>query len=393
MASHNAAGQMLGYLYQVRYALNLLMESEESGYQISIEKFDDIAFDRDGTPVQLIQAKHHTNPASLTDSSTDLWRTLNVWFDAITDDYSLLDHTDFVIITTAEVPDGSAAELIQNRKYQEAFDKLKDATKDSKSQTNLRFYGKFKNIDDSILLRLVKRIRIISSSSDIVDVEKDIQKQIRYSCKPEHVPLATERIEGWWFHECIKALSSTDPTITTQSQLQAKVYEITRQYGDDNLPIEFWDLDAVEEAELDPKDRVFLEQLRLLQYQSATLRLALRDFYRASMQRSSWLRQGLVYVNELDTYEHRLKDAWEHAFTQMQEDLEDYGTLTEQEKIKAGKKLYSRVMDQDIRIRQGVNASYVMQGTYHHLANSLTIGWHIDFFEKLKHLLEGAGQE
>lgn len=28
MGSHNAAGQMLGYLYQVRYALNLLLENE-----------------------------------------------------------------------------------------------------------------------------------------------------------------------------------------------------------------------------------------------------------------------------------------------------------------------------------------------------------------------------
>lgn len=393
MASHNAAGQMLGYMYQVRYALNLLMESEEPNYQISIEKFDDIAFDRDGTPVQLIQAKHHTNPASLTDSSTDLWRTLNVWFDAITKDIALLDCTDFVIITTAETPEGSAAELIQNKSYQAAFEKLKAVAEDSNNQTNLRFYDKFKYINDANLLRLVKRIRIISSSSRIDNVEKDIQKQIRYSCKPEHVPFATERIEGWWFQECINALCSPDPIITTQRQLQAKVYEITRQYGDDNLPIEFWDLDEVEEAALDPKDRVFLEQLRLLQYQNRTLRLALQDYYKASMQRSSWLRKGLVYANELDTYEHRLEDAWEHAFALMQEDLEEYDTPTEREKIKAGKKLYSRVMGQDIRIRQGVNASYVMQGTYHHLANSLTIGWHVDFFEKLKHVLEGVDRE
>ena len=112
MVSHNAAGQMLGYLYQVRYALNLLMSSDDPSYQISIEKFDDIAFDKEGTPVQLIQAKHHTTPASLTDVSTDLWRTLNVWFDAISADISLLDHTDFVIITTAGVPANSAAEAI-----------------------------------------------------------------------------------------------------------------------------------------------------------------------------------------------------------------------------------------------------------------------------------------
>lgn len=393
MANHNAASQMLGYLYQVRYALNLLLESNDPSYQISMEKFDDIAFDRDGTPFQLIQAKHHTTPASLTDTSADLWRTLNVWVDAITNDFSLLDHTDFVIITTAAAPDNSIAKLIQQQEYQEAFEKLKEITENSSNKTNLHFYERINKIGNSALLRLVKRIRIISSASDISDVERDIQKQIRFACKPEHVPLATERIEGWWFQECIKALTSTNPVITTYRQLHEKVYEITRQYGNDNLPIEFWDLDEVEEAELDPKDRVFLEQLRLLQYQSRTLRLALLDYYKASKQRSSWLRQGLVYVNELETYEHQLKDAWEHAFAAMEEDLKDYGNPTELEKIKAGKALYNRMMDQDIRIRQGVKAAYVMHGTYHHLANSLKIGWHVDFFEKLKHLLKGAGQQ
>ena len=390
MATHNAPGQMLGYLYQVCFSLNLLMESNDPSYQISLEKFDDIAFDKDGTPIQLIQTKHHTTPASLADSSTDLWRTLKAWLDAITNDYSLLDHTDFVIITTATAPEDSAAKLIQQESYRDALQRLKAVANTSKNQTNSPFYKKFNSFDDSVLLRLIKRIKIVSSASNIDELEKRIQKQIRIACKPEHTSMATERIEGWWLQECIKALCSPDPTITTQRQLHAKVYEITRQYGDDNLPIEFWELGKVEEAELAPKDRIFLEQLRLIQYKNKTLRIALQDYYRASVQRSSWLRQGLVYVDELDTYEHRLKDAWEHAFADMEEDLEDYGNPTEEEKIKAGKDLYRRVMDKDIRIRSGVNAGYVMQGTYHHLANKLKIGWHVDFFEKLKHLLEGV---
>ena len=151
-------------------------------------------------------------------------------------------------------------------------------------------------------------------------------------------------------------------------------------------------MNEVEESELVPKERIFLDQLRLLQYQNRTLRLAIQDYYRASMQRSSWLRQGLVYANELDTYEHRLKDAWDHAFAEMEEDLALYGVPNEEEKVKAGRALYRKISDKDIRIRPNVNEPYVKQGTYHHLANSLTIGWHIDFFEKLKHLLEGADQ-
>ena len=84
MSNHQASEQMLGYLYQVRYALALLLENENADFQISIEKFDDIAFSQDGLPKELIQLKHHVRQhGDLTDGSTDLWRTLKVWIDII----------------------------------------------------------------------------------------------------------------------------------------------------------------------------------------------------------------------------------------------------------------------------------------------------------------------
>lgn len=56
MPNHQAFEQMLGYLYQVRYALYLLLRNRELDCQISIEKFDDVAFSNDDIPIQLIQA-------------------------------------------------------------------------------------------------------------------------------------------------------------------------------------------------------------------------------------------------------------------------------------------------------------------------------------------------
>ena len=61
MANHQAAEQMIGYLYQIRYALFLLLDNDNTGYQVSIDKFDDVAFDDNGTPKELIQLKHHIN--------------------------------------------------------------------------------------------------------------------------------------------------------------------------------------------------------------------------------------------------------------------------------------------------------------------------------------------
>ena len=102
MPNHQASEQMLGYLYQVRYALYLLLRNREPECQMSIEKFDDVAFSNDDTPIQLIQLKHHVqHQGSLTDASTDLWRTLKVWLDIVTKSPDILNETSYLIITTS----------------------------------------------------------------------------------------------------------------------------------------------------------------------------------------------------------------------------------------------------------------------------------------------------
>lgn len=75
-----------------------------------------------------------------------------------------------------------------------------------------------------------------------------------------------------------------------------------------------------------------------------------------------------------------------HAFGEMQDDLAEIKSLTEEEKAKAGRKLLSDI-EKDIRIRPKCEEAFVMRGSYHMLANKLKVGWHVDFFERLKGLL------
>ena len=130
MSSHDASEQMLGYLYQVRYALALLLKNDNPNYQISIEKFDDVAFVENDIPKQLIQVKHHVKKyGDLTDMSTDLWRTLKVWIDIIIKSPNLVDDTDFLIITTADAPNNTAAYYLKeniNRDVDKAYGILKN---------------------------------------------------------------------------------------------------------------------------------------------------------------------------------------------------------------------------------------------------------------------------
>lgn len=127
--------------------------------------------------------------------------------------------------------------------------------------------------------------------------------------------------------------------------------------------------------------------MKLISLGNRRMQTALRDYYRAFRQRANWVRNDLLYVNELENYEQRLIDEWEHSFGAMEDDLAACVGLTEDEKIKEGRRLFSDIEKSDIRIRPKCQEAFVMRGSYHILANQLKVGWHIDFYERLKELL------
>ena len=391
MPNHQASEQMLGYLYQVRYALALLLENDNSDCQISIEKFDDVAFSKDDIPIQLIQLKHHIqHQGNLADASTDMWRTIKVWLDAISETPDILDGTNFLIITTATAPIDSAAFLLKkdsNRNPDTAYQKLKTVCFSSVNQAHQRYYDAFREAGEDTVKQLIRQIYIIDCASNIIDVEKDILKHIRYSCIPKHQKMIYERLEGWWFKKAIDALCCDTTVFVNQNQVRSFIVSVSQEYADDNLPIDILDIDDLQESNFSANEKIFHEQLKLICLGNHRMQLALRDYYRAFRQRASWVRNDLLYVNELGQYEQRLIDEWEHAFAAMEETLSETNNATEEEKAKEGRQLFSDIEKKDIRIRPKCQEAFIMRGSYHILANQLKIGWHVDFFDRLKQLL------
>lgn len=391
MSNHHATEQMLGYLYQIRYALALLLKNDNPDYQISIEKFDDVAFDKDGYPVQLIQLKHHIKQkGNLTDSSVDLWRTIKAWIDSLLQKPELLDRTEFLIITTAIAPENSAAWYLKqnNRDVNTVYTKLKTICGQSQNTAHKKYYEAFLDADQMMIKKLIEHIYIIDGASNIVDVEKIIKKQIRYSCIPKYENFVCERLEGWWYKKAIEALCSDEPIFVTQNQVRSFIVSVSQEYSDENLPIEdLYDIETLQENVLSESEKIFYEQLKLICLGSRRMQTALRDYYRAFKQRASWVRNDLLYVNELEKYEKCLIDEWDHVFAEMQDNLAEIKSITEEEKSRAGRKLLSDIEKRDIRIRPKCQEAFVMRGSYHILANKLQVGWHIDFFERLKCLL------
>ena len=393
MGKHEASEQMLGYVYQIRYALYMILSAQDDKSQICIEKFDDISIGSSEIPEIMAQLKHHTTvKGDLSDAGADLWRTLKVWIDYIESDYKLLEKTKFLIITTSMATPNSIAwylRLDDNRNENLANIRLHEIAENSTNKAQKAYYEAFLKLSNEHIDKLLSKIVILDLEVNVEDVEQKIREEIRYSCLPKYENAVFERIEGWWLKQSIQALLSEEPVFTNQSQVRTKLVSLGQEYTEDNLPIDIEEIEDISIESLSEQDKVFFEQLKLINMRSARMQFAIRDYYKAYKQRSNWIRDELIYVNELDAYEKRLISEWEYSFAEMQEFLEDYGdTITEKVKVSNGNDLFKFVQGKDLRIRDKCSEPFVMRGSYHILSNQLKVGWHTDFFERLKYLLE-----
>ena len=382
----------MGYLHQVRYALVLLLRAPNAESNISIEKLDDIAFEEDGEAVELLQTKHHvTHTGSLTDFSIDLWKTLRVWAVSARSGIFDLDSVILSLVTTASAPGDSAAAQLRSdrgRNTAAAIDKLRKAGEASTNATVKQAFAEFQALAPVEQERLLACIRVLDNAPDIIEARQLLEDRLRYSTRQQFLSGLCDRLEGWWFSRAVEHLRN--PTLIKgipQRLVQVQINDLAEQFRRDNLPNDFPFPLEVDESNLSSDERVFVEQLKLVLVSNERIKRAISDYYRAFQQRSKWVREDLLLDRELDIYETRLITEWEEHFLRMKEDLTEQANHAE-----TGRRLYNNVIDmpRHIPIRPAFPDPFVMRGSFHILANSLKIGWHPQFRERLAHALEIA---
>lgn len=384
-ATHSAAQSAAGYLYQARLALAeaLRYAYVDSGTEIAVEKLDDVSFERDGSPLELLQTKHHLKKTGdLTDGSVDLWKTLRVWAKAAKTDPSLPGRTRFVLITTAQAPVDSAAWYLKagdagGRDPAKAEAMLMTAAEASKNASLGKAIAAFTALTPEMRKALVAAVEIIDGAPLIASVETLIEDRMRMIAPRGKGALAREQLEGWWWPRICGALQAETPGTIPVLELEQKLDDIRDSLKRDALPFDMEYVDPPQE-ELDTLDEMrFVRQLQSIGISATRLQYAKRDFYRASVQRSQWARQNLLFDGEVKRFEKTLIEEWQPRFAQMcdalAEGCED-ATLRD-----AGQKIYSWVETAArFPIRTAVSR-FLNVGSYHILADDLRVGWHRNY--------------
>ncbi|MFE4615791.1 MULTISPECIES: ABC-three component system protein [Streptomyces] len=390
MADYSANESMLGYLYQARYALHAALSRMQSGSNASvrIEQLDDVSFDAPGTPTELLQLKYHTDVSTtIPNASADIWKTLRVWLDlAAGHSFARENATTRYLITTGRAVTGSAAYYLRSRDRDpsKALEILTKTAKTSKNEKQQDAYEMFLKLKSEERLALTSTMIVIDSEPLIEDLEVELQKKLYFAASSDRRPAFLRRLEGWWFQRCVQHLRDVTTPPITVSEIQEELELIREEFRRENLPINPEVFDIVEE---EGSESAYVRQLQLINVTGPRLAGAVSSYVRAFAQRSEWIRDDLLTPGELSRYEDRLKEAWHVRFWESREEIGE--SAAEEEKIKVARALYKWVeQEADIRIREMCREAFVMQGTYHGLADNLAVGWHPDFEARLAALIE-----
>lgn len=387
----SAPAQATGYLYQLRYALFLLIAADKEETKLTIEHLDDV-MTQDGEDINLYQLKHHSSPASLTDTHPDFWKTVRVWCQQLSSG-TITPDAFLTLVTTATVSDSEGSTALHLLKQDtrsntdEIITRLLEIAASSRNKTLKPAFEAFCGLSDTQRRDLIRAIRIIDSSEsdDIEDLAERIKHRLRATIKPQYVEYVYSQLEGWWFNQAVELMNERRGEFITQQELRVKTWDIQDQVGPDVLPTDYWDQEPSEEYKLSARQRTFVEQLRAIALEHSHIESAILDYYRAFEERSAWLKNELVGTLELDKYEQELIEQWE-----IRRRWASYDEKDEESLRGAGREVYQWMETTDCRIRERVSQSYVARGSYHMLANEARVWWHPKFVERLEQLIDST---
>jgi len=389
--SHEAASSALGYLYQSQWPLvELLRRSAgEPDAAITIELYDDVAWEQDGTPKELLQLKHHTAKArTLGDKDDDLWRTIRSWMDAHSAGDA--DGPLLSLVTTTTALDGTAAAALRagdDRKPVAGLEKLEAAANESTTKATQDVRDRFLDLSDPERAVFVSRIYVLDGAPTIgQELDAELRRALYFVIPTEHQAAFVDLLWGWW-HRIVVTLLRKERGNVTALELKAKVDELRDSFARENLPTLVRPEDVDENIETAYAARPFVEQLRWIALTAVLLQKAMIDYYRAYKQSQLWLEDNLIALDEMTDFEARLKDEWERQFEFMK--LKLPADADDQIQQEAGQQLFQLVtQNSTVRVR-AYEEPFFTRGKLHALADEGHVGWHPAFQERLVALLLG----
>jgi hypothetical protein len=375
-----AGASLLGYLFQCRLALltGIQLSKTFPGLSLSIEKFDDVSFECGDKPALLMQLKHHVAPGNLTDHSPDLWKTLRIWCEQVKSNPQLPFETRFTILTTATASEGSAASKLRPGRSEDdlkaALQQLELVAVSSKNESTKDARASLMDLQHQERMSLDSML-VFDNAPNITDVRAEIEDLLIFAVPAQHLCKLVDHLEGWWFAAVIRSLMDTAEPSLTLLALRTKIDELATAFKQGELLLNPAIEASLDAASLAADDLTFVKQMNCVGIGQSAMNAAKRDFYRATTQRSEWVRENVLLDGEAQRYDEALIDRWEREC----EAQTDGADLSSDEKKQAHGRIIFHWASRYQAPFRNRHEAWLTTGSYHVLADNIRVGWHPDF--------------
>jgi hypothetical protein len=297
---------------------------------------------------------------------------------------------------------------IEGRNIAEAEKLLLQTSQTSSNASNKEGYEKFNSLTPDQRRALLDRVYILDKCPSSRDLKAHLGQELWGHCERQHSDTFLEYLEGWWLQRVVAGINGSELTNATEEEIDSdslehkkqKALKITgreidaqldslrEQFKSDSLPIH----PEIQSATPDTSpfsNWVFVQQLRLINVSENRIKRAATNFYKASEQRSRWVRESLLVDDDLDHYDDSLKEEWGIHFDQSKDAMSS--TPTDAEYVASGQGVYEWVEAKaDVPLRPSCQERFITRGSYQMLANRLQVGWHPEFKARL--VSQSAGE-
>lgn len=394
-AVHEATAAALGFYYQSQFAL-LTLISQTSDAAVAVERLDDVELRANGRTL-LYQLKHSVqeNPPPVTLACVALWKTLRVWIDALPL-ISLAD-TTFHLVAVGKVPEDSPlVALCDSTRSRQALLKamIGEATRVIEERAAAKAAGKkvphaaraagceaFLALEAGTRLSLLRRIRIQQESVTIGYIPNEVAKGLHIIPEEQRLKVA-EHLLAWWDQQVIYTLCGKRARVIQRSEMEHCISSIIAQLEDEQLVADF---DLVMHPEGYQADGMLYRQIELVGGKSSDVNKAVREEWRAKMQRSKWIVDNPSMRSKIAHYDAKLTEHWDDRHSEMVEDCEDLKPREVQAKgLELLRWTHKDAPSQVEPIAPSWNGHYYVRGTYQVLAIDMQVGWHADYRKLLE---------
>ncbi|WP_150620629.1 ABC-three component system protein [Pandoraea horticolens] len=380
--ANGALGQFYGYGIQEARFLHHLLRSRP-GDTVALECLDDVSGGQNGSKfAEQVKSGLAHNPIS--DRSVDLWKTLANWLNGRRSG-KIPAGTQFVLYVAQPYQGKIAQQLSDSVTRQDAHAAIAAIRKE--------FWGDAPNFDKraSVPETLAKHVDIVLSAREnaLVDIIQaftleqgigapydEIRQEI--ACAPvgaENVEQILHQLTGWIRTTVFDRIEKRNPAVVSRDEFHEEYLAVVRKVdrSDTTLPSRATPPtpEAVQAEFL--LEQMYLRQLHIIGAEQDVLYDAINTFLMAATDRTEWAKRGYIHRDSLVEYEAALKRAWTAKKMAVKVQMrgkppEDFGAV-----------LLASCLEASVPLQGKTVSTHFTPGSFHKLANALTIGWHPDF--------------